>query len=199
MDDKIPGLILGYHGCDREVGERLLAGKEQIRQSKNSFDWLGHGAYFWENDPERALEYAHRLREGAQKGHSVVKAPFAVGAVLDLGNCLNLLRARNLDIVKDSYNVYVKHQQARKLAVPENKKSIGQDPDLRLRHLDCAVIEFLHDVLEKTGQLSFDSVRGAFPEEAPLYPNAGFSRRTHIQICVRSMDCIKAYFRIPKL
>lgn len=199
MDDKIPGLILGYHGCDREVGERLLAGKEHIRKSTNSFDWLGHGAYFWENDPERALEYAHRLRDGAQKGHSVVKEPFAVGAVLDLGNCLNLLRARHLDIVKDFYEEYVKYQQAQNLPIPENKKSIGQDSDLSLRHLDCAVIEFLHTVLDKKAQPSFDSVRGAFLEEARLYHNAGFSRRTHIQICVRNMDCVKAYFRIPKI
>ena len=45
--------VLGYHGCERKVGETILAGKDHVTPSENVYDWLGHGAYFWENSPER--------------------------------------------------------------------------------------------------------------------------------------------------
>jgi|GEM_PF-4176540 len=40
-------IAIGYHGCDRKIGESLLSGKTAIRFSENTYDWLGHGAYFW--------------------------------------------------------------------------------------------------------------------------------------------------------
>jgi hypothetical protein len=38
--------VLGYHGCDRVVGERLLRGTP-FRPSDNEYDWLGPGIYFF--------------------------------------------------------------------------------------------------------------------------------------------------------
>src|SRR5437667_162610 len=93
-------LVLGYHGCDREVGERILGGGGHLQPSENDYDWLGSGIYFWEDTPSRALEWAE-----------------------------------------------------------------------------------------------FDSVRAAFVEGEPLYPGAGFHRRTHIQLCVRSTAQVIGYFR----
>ena len=49
-------LVLGYHGCDREVGERILGGGGHLQPSENDYDWLGSGIYFWEDNPRRALE-----------------------------------------------------------------------------------------------------------------------------------------------
>jgi hypothetical protein len=34
--------VLGYHGCDAEIAEKLLRG-EPFEQSQNDYDWLGHG------------------------------------------------------------------------------------------------------------------------------------------------------------
>lgn len=31
------GFILGFHGCDQSVGEKILAGKTQIRLSENEY------------------------------------------------------------------------------------------------------------------------------------------------------------------
>lgn len=39
----LPGLLLGFHGTDEATAERVLAGKEHLKPSKNSYDWLGHG------------------------------------------------------------------------------------------------------------------------------------------------------------
>lgn len=41
---------------------------------------------------------------------------------------------------------------------------------------------------------AYDSVRGVFWEGKPLYPNAGFAEKNHIQICVCNPNCIKGYF-----
>lgn len=52
--------VLGYHGCDRTVGEKLLSG-EDFKKSENSYDWLGAGIYFWENNPKRGLDFAREM------------------------------------------------------------------------------------------------------------------------------------------
>ena len=45
--------------------------------SQKPYDWLGHGLYFWENNYDRALDWA------TQKKHrGGIKEPAVVGAVL---------------------------------------------------------------------------------------------------------------------
>ncbi len=41
---RFPGVVLGFHGCDRVVAERILAGKDDVRTSKNPHDWLASSA-----------------------------------------------------------------------------------------------------------------------------------------------------------
>lgn len=77
--------------------------------------------------------------------------------------------------------------------MPLPRNSVGHD--LLARRLDCAVISFLHKSRESRGDTSFDSVRAAFVEGEPLYDNAGYSTKNHIQICVRNPACIQGYFR----
>ena len=52
--------VLGYHGCDQAVGEGLLDG-DDFKPSKNDYDWLGPGIYFWEANPQRGLDFAREL------------------------------------------------------------------------------------------------------------------------------------------
>lgn len=65
-----------------------------------------------------------------------------------------------------------------------------------MRFRDCAVIESLHAFRKNKGETAFDSVRGMFAEGKPLYENAGFHEKNHIQICIRNPNCIKGYFRV---
>lgn len=56
---KTTQMVLGFHGCDEEVGLKILnSGTEHLTPSKNTYDWLGEGVYFWLNDPQRAYEWA---------------------------------------------------------------------------------------------------------------------------------------------
>lgn len=60
-------LIFGFHGCDETLCDKLVSGQiTALNYSKNSYDWLGKGMYFWENDPERALEWAENFKKCSQ-------------------------------------------------------------------------------------------------------------------------------------
>ena len=36
-------IVVGYHGGDAAVADRVLARKERLNLSTNSYDWLGEG------------------------------------------------------------------------------------------------------------------------------------------------------------
>ncbi|MBF0306320.1 MAG: hypothetical protein HQL41_11795 [Alphaproteobacteria bacterium] len=182
--------VLGYHGCDRSVGERILSGEIAPAQSDRDYDWLGPGVYFWESDPQRAFEWA-----AEKKARGDYDAPFMVGAAIDLGNCLDLMARDNLDLLARAHaSLKDMHERDEKLdPMPENRRG----PDKLLRYLDCAVIRHLHYVMEDAGLPRFDTVRGLFSEGELAYPGSGFHRKTHIQIAVRNTDSIKGFFRVP--
>jgi len=115
------------------------------------------------------------------------------------GNCLNLLEAEALQTLKASYDILLNSRKKSGFTLPENKKPLGEEEDVLLRNLDCAVVELTHALCEKTGKSPFDSVRGVFWEGKELYPNAGFRENNHIQICVRNLNCIKGYFHPRKV
>jgi len=200
MYSVLPSFILGFHGCDEDVAEQVLRGRKKLRFSKNDYDWLGSGVYFWENNPKRAIEYAHSIKNNPHLCREKVKTPAVLGAVIDPGHCLNLLDTRNLQLIKESFHTLKTALTAADIPLPKNTQA-GQSDDLLLRHLDCAVIEMTHRlqealVEEGKAHYEFDTVRAVFTEGEKLYENAGFCAKNHIQICVRNPNSIKGYFRV---
>ena len=63
MYSNFPQIVLGFHGCDEEVAEAVINDQKSLLKSENSYDWLGHGVYFWENNPRRALEFAEEMKK----------------------------------------------------------------------------------------------------------------------------------------
>jgi hypothetical protein len=188
-----PAFVLGFHGCDKSVVEKVVSGQDTLKISKNDYDWLGNGIYFWENNPARALEYAQFLKDHPHRAKGQVDEPAVVGAVIDIGYCLNLLEAKSLRILKQSFELLKQTRRAAGAPMPENLNVAG-NRDLLLRKLDCAVIEMTHAYNRETEQPEYDSVRGVFVEGDRLYENSGFNEKNHIQICVRNPNCIKGYF-----
>lgn len=185
MYSVLPSFVLGFHGCDEKIGENILSGKSHLQPSINKYDWLGHGIYFWENNPERALEYAKLLKTHPERSRRKIENPFVIGAVIDLGHCLNLTESKSTNILKEGYELLVNTCRESETPLPQNK---GLH-----RNLDCAVINAIHKAY---GSSAFDSVRGLFIEGEKIYPEAGFFKESHIQICVRNPNCIKGYFRV---
>lgn len=183
-----PSFILGFHGCDASVGERILSGKEKhLKPSEKEYDWLGHGIYFWEGNLSRAWEWAQ-----ARKDEGKIKKPFVLGAVVDLRHCLDLFDRDAMRQVVRSHEALVSLAESVGKELPKN---VGRTPDKAGRKLDCMVLNTLHELRADQKLLEYDSVRGPFLEGDPIYESAGFRSHSHIQLCVRNTACIKAYFR----
>ena len=187
---------LGYHGCDESVGERILQNKEHVSRSENEHDWLGNGAYFWENSPARALQWAEFVKRNPQHFRHRIQKPFVVGAIIDLGNCLDLSDSASLAIISSSFEELHDTLRETDTPLPMNAAAHQGDEDLVKRYLDCAVINLVHVIREREELPAFDTVRGIFTEGKELYPGAKIMSKTHIQICVRDPKAsVRAYFR----
>lgn len=182
--DETRKIIIGYHGCDKSTFDKLIYNKGKLAKSTNEYDWLGNGVYFWENDSTRALEWAqNKVNSGKYKEAAVV------GAVIDLGTCLNLHTRFGIQMLEMSYK-----QLERIIKMSNINNTLKDNGGFSLvRTLDCKVIENIHENL-KNEKFSYDSVLGIFQEGKEIYPNAGFREKTHIQICVRNDKNILGYF-----
>src|SRR5713101_2222286 len=74
------GRVVGYHGCDLDVARRLLTHELDIAPSENDYDWLGRGAYFWVDSPQRGIECAIEKSK-----RNEIESPCVVGAFMHLG------------------------------------------------------------------------------------------------------------------
>jgi len=179
--------ILGYHGCDADVAEDLLRNVPFL-PSENDYDWLGSGIYFWEANPLRGLEFA---TEASQRKPKLISNPTVIGAVIDLGYCLDLTSSRGLKVTGTAFSRLQQISRKVGLRLPENQ------PDGLRNNLDCAVLNSLHRFQAEEGKQPFDTVKGVFIEKPPLYDGSAFGVKNHIQIAVRNPDCIKGIFRVP--
>lgn len=195
MYSSLPNIIIGFHGCDKKVFDKILYEHEPFKPSTNDYDWLGNGMYFWEQNLERAWEWANC---GMTNPKIQIETPAVIGAVIDLGNCLNLLDSYNIQMLKLQYEVFKAKMSILGKPIPRNKNVRGND-DLLMRFLDCAVIEDLHNSVREAIENGenirpYDSVRGVFFEGKPIYETSGFMEQSHIQICIKNPNCIKGFF-----
>lgn len=181
----ISNLVLGFHGCDKETYDNVLYKHQGLKQSDNTYDWLGNGIYFWENSLSRAIDWANsKFDEGNA---------FVIGAVLDLGYCLNLTDYGSSRILKNGYDILCQDYNNTSLELPKNRGKKGKD--ILLRDLDCAVVQRIHQLNKELSKKDYDSVRGVFIEGEPAYDGSGFMEKTHIQLCIVNPNCIKGYFK----
>ena len=169
-----PEIVVGFHGCDKNVSEQVIKQGTHLSNSENAYDWLGHGIYFWEGSYERALEWA--------KKNSAIKNPTVIGAFIKLGNCIDLLDSEHLKQVKSTYEILKSECEELGQELPQNTVHIGEISFVR--ELDCKVILRLQQlnneliaqdlgIADMAGQNKrkiqnhpqyIDSVRGMFPE-----------------------------------
>jgi len=191
-----PGLLIGFHACDQSVRHKIVNNRSMLHNSANDYDWLGNGMYFWENNRQRAFDFAENLHANPPKGKEVINDPVVLGAVIDLGFCLDLLKKEFIGFAKQSYDTLKDLFSILELSLPQSTP-LGTSKDLLMRKLDCVVIENIHSLQRKENGRPFDSARGVFIEGEALYPTAGFYEKSHIQLCIRNPNCIKGFF-IPR-
>ena len=187
MYSKLPSLSIGFHGCDISIYNQVIKDNQRLNPSENDYDWLGNGIYFWENNLKRAYEFASE-----KKLRGEIKEIAVIGAILDLGYCLDFINSEYIKLLEVGYKLLEADSLNASIVLPENElKKHGVS---LLRKLDCAVIQRIHQWNVENKYEKFDSVRGVFFEGEKIYPMSEFREKNHIQICVRNINCIKGYF-----
>jgi hypothetical protein len=202
--DVRPNTIIGFHGCDLDIRTKLVNHPNQIEISKKPYDWLGHGMYFWENNYTRAMEWAEN-----KAADGTFKKPAVLGAVLQIGHCCDFPDSKFTNMIAVYHRARAAEYDNAGKKLPENLDAKDDDhKDKLIRKLDCSTIQFMHEAIEKQYKEDmaaqgyseypvFDSTRGVFTEGGPAFTGAGIERKSHIQICIRNMNCIKGFF-IPR-
>ena len=173
--------VIAYHGYDAKIARRILTG-EAFQKSVNDYDWLGEGIYFWEYGADRAMRFAEDQRRRGK-----VNKPAIVGALVQLGNCFDLMDTKFTKELALAFEMLKRNGTP----LPVNG---GGTPDKKLRRLDCAVLNFYLTLIEQAGG-QYDTVRCGFVEGEAAFEGSGIYEQSHVQLAVRNPACIVGVFR----
>lgn len=193
-------LVLAYHGCDITLRDDLVSRRvSELRSSANRYDWLGPGAYFFENDHRRALLFANAAHDNPGKRYTKqpIATPAVVGAVLQFDFILDMTTQEGVENYCAAYQAMIEYLVAHGHPEPKNVKASDEDEDVIVRQLDSDVFAFMHRIREDTKQQLFQAVRSAFPQGAAIAPSSAFRRSSHVQIALRDNSCVLGWFMPP--
>jgi hypothetical protein len=160
----------GYHGTSSSPASVIL--RDGFQPSSNNYDWLGDGVYFFQDAPHRAWEWA-RQKHGTDAA--------VVGARIKLEFCIDLLDIEWFQTLSAAYDGFLRKIQQTGLPFPRQTGGAHR--------LDREVLNYAIAVLKEQGY-SIKSVRAAFAEGAPAFPNSALLNRSHVQIAVRDTSVI---------
>ncbi|QJB32958.1 hypothetical protein HF324_16785 [Chitinophaga oryzae] len=113
----VPGLIIGFHGCERSLRDDIINERKKLRFSTGKYEWLGHGIYFWQNNYERALDFVTHPPDGRK-----IVRPAVLGAVIDLDHCLDLLDTKHIRNLKSGFEMMLNAALGREEKLPPKQK-----------------------------------------------------------------------------
>src|SRR5712675_585112 len=167
------GRVVAFHGCDLEIGRKLLNYDLRIAPSENEFDWLGGGAYFWVDSPQRAVEWTvWKSDRGA------IKSPGVIGAFIHLGLCLSLADHGVMEDIKNAYARLKSLHEVSSKPLPTNE--LKRDGFYLKRFLDCAVIDMVHlsiSYVQRKGSPSTTQCSECLKKESKSFPALVSKRR----------------------
>lgn len=173
--------VIGFHGTDMASAERLVSG-EDFEPSDEDDEWFGKGIYFWEHAFRQAWWWA--------RGHKKHRHPAVIGAVVRLGNCLDLIDPGNVGILRGFHAAMIAEMNAAGTTPPLNVRTY--------RRLDCALFNYMYKYLERAKQ-PLDTARAVYVPSSRLkrvVPGSWISEETHIQVCVRNPRSILAVWHV---
>jgi hypothetical protein len=168
---------IGFHGTSAEAAQRILSAGFEI--SRNEYDWLGDGAYFFQDAPARALEWAwQRFGDDAA----------VLGAEIDLEDCVDLLDIKWHGVIRESYADLLRRLSGSAQPIPRQTSGAHR--------LDRAVVNRTVEVLQSR-RIAVRAVRAAFTEGEQLFAGSALWSRAHVQIAVRDPRAIIRLWREP--
>lgn len=177
--------VIGYHGTSTASATLIL--HHGFAASRNRYDWLGDGAYFFQESdtfPHSALDHA---TDWARKCHG--KEGCVLRAHIDLVDCMDLLDRGWASALR------LAHDRLTARAKPIGMELPTQRGGNHGR--DRALINYVVQLLEDEGT-TIRSVRGAFGEDGrAAFPGSSLLDLTHVQIAVRDSGVVRDIEIIP--
>jgi len=173
--------VIGYHGTTNDAAKKII--DEGFQHSRETYDWLGDGIYFWQDAPRRAWEWAKNLSRRRHKKAVVVGARIRFRTGKQEGNeqFIDLLDIPWERDLKKEYEQLKEEKEKEGLPIP--KQSQGA------HRLDREVINRLVESRRLDG-IKVPAARAAFQEGEPIYPDSDLHSRSHVQIVVRDQSII---------
>lgn len=161
----------GYHGTSAEAAQAIML--EGFKLSRNRYDWLGDGVYFFQDGHARARTWAQERWPDA--------AVTEVG--IELEDCLDLLDPAWFEVISNAFDAVVAAYAARGQPLPRQHGLV--------HGMDRVVINYACTLLEQEG-MRVASVRGAFQEGRPAFPGSALTCLAHVQIAVRDLTALSS-------
>lgn len=162
--------VTGFHGTSDSAASAILS--QGFKVSSNDHDWLGDGAYFFQDAPSRALQWARQLYA---ENATVLQARIC------LADCMDLLDINWHAALANAHDQFVRLMKSSNLPLPRQSNGAHR--------LDREIINYMAGVLNDGGT-PLRSVRGVFAEGRPAFPNSAIRDLSHIQIAVRDVSAI---------
>lgn len=173
-DELANRVVRAYHGTDITGAARIIA-EQEVKTFPHKYDWLGSGAYFWEDGRNRAWRWAEQ-----QHGTNAA----VIGVDVRLGVCLNLVDSSQHTLLQVAYEVLREEFASRGEDLPVNREGH--------RALDCLVVNYVCAALLP----DVETVRAAFEEGDAVYPGAMFTQDAHVHLCVKQPTAYAGVFEI---
>lgn len=164
-------IVIGYHGTCREYSRKILS--DGFELSRNEYDWLGDGIYFFQDAPNHAMEWAKKVHG---------KKSVVLATEINLAECMDLIDLPWANFLADIHDNFLYTLKENSIQIPRQTNGAHR--------LDRSVINFAIKTLEESS-IKISSVRAAFLEGNPVYPNSALFEKSHIQIAVREQSIIQ--------
>jgi hypothetical protein len=181
MSDSIldPIELVGYHGTNIESARQIL--QTGFTPSRNEYDWLGKGVYFWQDAPYRAWNWAGEYCQNKGGDPAVIRSLVKIrrDEFMDL---LDYSQQPNWANRLSRTHQYL--QQQTRSVLPPNKRAIGYHA------LDRLVVDTLIENILQPVNIDILAVRACFQEGEEIYPGSAIYNKSHIQVAVRDTSSI---------
>jgi hypothetical protein len=182
-------IVYGYHGTlDIYIPDIF---KNGFRKSPRSSLWLGHGAYFFQDGPERALNWAKALAVRMRvKPVPVVCEARVLKAAIDLSNSIDWFDMAHLDQIATLSTLW---QQGRQFQQhPFSTNFMNPRPEkLGWNFDDHEFWEFVQ-LSYTNSKIDFDSIRMPFAEGTPIHRTSWIFDESSAIINIKNRSAIKS-------
>ena len=96
--------VTGYYCTTSKHAADLVARNVKFEPTREEFEWLGRGVYFYQEPSVAWARAQQRLRELGER-------PTLVRVEIDLSGCLDFLDPRVAKSVRNSYSAYRRYEE----------------------------------------------------------------------------------------